>query len=145
MAYLSGIAWFELCRQALSTVCFLWLAARFGRSLHPNRMPLIEQIARVGTPILSPSLQRYVRRLTWLWCVYFVAVAFMIMAGVAWFPWVGVMIAFSSLVLFVGENKFRSYRYPDQTFPSLLTQIQHTWRVWREPPRSADFSTGRFK
>ena len=48
----------------LPVLVLLWLAVFFGRSLRAGVVPLIERIARVGKPDLSPALCRYTRRLT---------------------------------------------------------------------------------
>lgn len=133
MVDLSGIAWFDLCRRVVSSACMLWLAFRFGRSLLTSHIPLIEQIARVSTHSLSMRHQRYVRHLTWVWFIYFLVVSAVSAVGVAEFPWDGLTIAVCSVVFFVLEHQLRPYVLPGQRFPNLLVQLQHTWRVWRQP------------
>lgn len=130
MSDLTVMAWFDILRRGISTAFMLWLALRFGLSLRAARVPIIEQIARLSEPSLSPKHQSYVRCLTWVWCVYFLIVALVMLIGIISFPWGGVIVALSSIVLFVLEYKIRFYIFPKQSFPSLLTQVKHTYRVW---------------
>ncbi|OHV10554.1 hypothetical protein [Kushneria phosphatilytica] len=50
----------------------LGLAGLFAASLRPGSMPLIERIARRSEPELPASGVRYTRRVTALWCGFFV-------------------------------------------------------------------------
>jgi uncharacterized membrane protein len=70
---LASQAWTAL--RYLSPVILLGLALFFGRTLRPGHTPLIERIARRSTAILSDALCRYTRRLTAIWCGYFVGAA----------------------------------------------------------------------
>ncbi|WP_412175054.1 hypothetical protein [Kosakonia radicincitans] len=51
----------------------------FGCSLWSN-MPLVERLARLRTPVLPESAVRYTRRVTQVWCVFF-----MVNGGIALF------------------------------------------------------------
>ena len=55
----------------------LLLAWFFGRTLAAGRIPLVTSIARFvrDSPSLAPERERYTRRVTWAWCVFFVATA----------------------------------------------------------------------
>lgn len=112
----------------------LWLAFFFGRTLRTGDLPLIERVARIGKPDLSPALCRYTRRLTALWCIYFVAAATLAAAASLGFQQASLGAASVSLVFFVGEYWVRQRLFPHEVFPDLAQQVRDTVRVWR--PRS---------
>lgn len=121
------VAW-----RLLSTLVLLWLAFFFGRTLRADRTPLIERIARVSAPALSESLRSYTRRLTAIWCGYFLLAAlFTLTLGSVWLPWSASAVWIGSFLLFVGEHSVRKLLYPGQSFPGLLQQICDSWHVWR--------------
>lgn len=113
-------------------VAFLaWLAIFFGMTLRRGHTPLIERIARVSDPHLPPELCLYTRRLTFIWCAYFVVLCALVPL-LAWsaiwlvaLPWVG------TLMLFVGEHWLRRRLFPGRIFPGLRQQAVDTVRVWR--------------
>ena len=72
---LESLAPLAVAMRYLPMLVLLWLAVFFGRTLRAGAVPLIERVARVGKPDLSPALCRYTRGLTALWTVYFVAAA----------------------------------------------------------------------
>lgn len=126
-------AWTAL--RYLSPIVLLGLAWFFGSTLRPGHMPLIERIARRSTPILSNNLCRYTRRLTAIWCGYFVGAA-SLSAIVGWsdgvaFGRVGLAVLAGSVLLFVGERWLRPRIFPHEVFPGLLQQARDTWSVWR--------------
>lgn len=130
----------------LSPLALLWLAFFFGRTLRPGRTPLIEQIARRSSALLSVPLRRYTRRLTAIWCVYFVGAAAM-SAVLAWWGGatlgsMGVAILAGSALLFVGEHRLRSRIFPQEAFPGLLQQLRDTWSIWRTPDRARTEARG---
>jgi uncharacterized membrane protein len=54
----------------------LLLAAGFGATLRPGSSPLLTRIATAAFPLdMSPSFDRYLRALTLVWVVFFVAMA----------------------------------------------------------------------
>lgn len=116
--------------RAASTLGLTWLAFFFGRTLLAGHIPIIEQFARVSTPDLSPALCVYMRRLTGVWCFYFILAAVI--------PWwagrsvisIGALIWTGTIVLFVGERILRPLFFPGQKFPGLLQQVSDTWHVW---------------
>lgn len=120
----------------LPVLVLLWLAVFFGRSLRAGAVPLIERIARVGKPDLSPALCRYTRRLTALWTGYFVAAAMLLVAANLGLFQAGAGVATVSAVFFVGEIRVRQRLYPQEWFPGLVQQIRDTVSVWR-PRRDA--------
>ena len=121
----------------LPSLVLLWLAVFFGRTLRAGEMPLIERVARVGKPGLSPPLCRYARTLTALWCAYFVVAA--IAAALA--GWgverASVGVAAGSVLLFVGEHWIRRLIFPGEWFPGLIQQVRDTVQVWR-PRRGSE-------
>jgi uncharacterized membrane protein len=119
----------------LSPMVLLGLALLFGRTLRPGHTPLIERIARRSTATLSDALCRYTRRLTAIWCGYFVGAA-SLSAIVGWsggvaFSRVSLAVLAGSVLLFVGERWLRPRIFPHQAFPGVLQQARDTWIVWR--------------
>lgn len=115
----------------LGPLLLLGLAVFFGRTLRPGAVPLIERIARQSKPMLPTAVSRYTRRLTAVWCVYFVvAAALMVVSDLAWLA-LGAMVWAGTLVLFVGERWMRPWFFPGEQFPGLAQQVRDTWSVWR--------------
>ncbi len=113
------------------TIALAWLALFFGATLRRGATPLIERVARVGKPDLSPALVRYTRVLTWTWCVHFALAA----TASAWanpgFLRAGMGVAALSALLFVGEYGVRRLLFPHEYFPNLVEQVRDTASVWR--------------
>lgn len=118
-------------RTALAVAVPVWLALGFGLSLRSGQTPLIERIARVGDPELAPDLCRYTRRLTGLWCAYFIAAALavVVVGGRSWWHG-GVLVGVGAALLFVGEHRLRPLFFPGRGFPTLTQQLRDTWAVW---------------
>ena len=121
----------------LSPLVLLWLAFLFGRTLRPGITPLIERVARQRRVILSVPLCRYTRRLTAIWCGYFLgASALSAIVGVSGgvsYNGMGLAVLAGSVLLFVGEHRLRQRFFPDETFPGLVQQLRDTWIIWRAP------------
>ena len=115
----------------LPTLVMVWLAVFFGRTLRAGEMPLIERVARVGKPALSPVLCRYARGLTALWCAYFVVAAVASTLAGWGIKEAGAGVAVVSAVLFVGEHAIRRVLFPREWFPGLIQQVRDTVEVWR--------------
>lgn len=109
----------------------LWLGFVFGRSLRAGAMPLIERIARRSNAALPAPLCRYTRRLTAVWCVYFVVAAGLAAAARVGYGQVSLAIWAATALLFVGERWVRAWLFPGETFPGLLQQLRDTWSIWR--------------
>lgn len=114
-----------------------WLAVFFGRTLRAGRTPLIERIARRSSPALSEPLRRYTRRLTAVWCAYFVLAA-AAAAAANWLPAVGLgrmqlALWSATALLFVGERALRPLLFPGESFPGLIQQIRDTVGAWHVP------------
>ena len=119
----------------VSPLVLVWLAFCFGRTLRPGAMPLIERIGRRAIAAPSVRLCRYTRRLTALWCAYFVVAAgFSVLTlGIGRYGYVGLgaVIWCGTLLLFIGEWVLRKALFPGVAFPGLLQQVRDTWTVWR--------------
>ena len=115
----------------LPAFALLWLAVFFGRTLRAGDTPLIERVARVSKPMLSPALCRYTRRLTALWCGYFVLAAALIVGTRLGFGRASAGTAMFSLLLFVGEWGVRRLLFPNEWFPDLLQQLRDTVQAWK--------------
>lgn len=122
---------FSATLRHLPTLVLLWLAFFFGRTLRAGAMPLIERVARVGKPALSETLCRYTRRLTLLWCIYFVVAASLTAAMSLGFQQASLGAAIVAAVFFVGEHRIRQRLFPTEAFPDLVQQIRDTAQVWR--------------
>jgi uncharacterized membrane protein len=116
--------------HAASFLTLAWLAIFFGRTLRPGQTPLIERIARVSEPDMTPPLCRYTRQLTAVWCGYFVIAALVSVSLVDTFPGTGVLVLLGSAMLFAGEHRLRPHLFPGRAFPGLLQQVRDTWSVW---------------
>jgi uncharacterized membrane protein len=99
----------------LIPVLLCWL---FGRTLANGRTPLISRFAELEQGgALTAELARYTRRLTWIWTLFFVALA----AISAWLAASGDRVAWSWFTnfasymlvgaLFLGEFVYRRMRY----------------------------------
>ena len=115
----------------LPPLVLLWLAVFFGRTLRGGATPLIERIARHSNPALPAALCRYSRRLTALWCAYFVVAALLTAATHLAYAYVGLVVWTGTVVLFVGERWVRPWLFPGEVFPGLMQQLRDTWSVWR--------------
>ena len=133
MPFDAALAW-----RAFTLLVLGWLAWFFGRTLLPGREPLITRIARVSDPGLAPALCHYTRRLTAVWCGYFVLAVVLFLgwgesvAGGGLWVWAG------TIVLFVGEHWLRPRLFPGEHFPGLRQQLQDTLRVWRPAGKNGD-------
>ena len=108
-----------------------WLAFLFGRTLRAGRVPLIERIARVSDPELTPALRHYTRRLTVVWTLYFVVAALLSVGTEMQNGWTSGLACSGAAVLFVGERWLRPCLFPGRSFPNLTRQLRDTWSVWR--------------
>lgn len=126
MAIDPALAW-----GAVPPLMLGWLAFFFGRTLRPGQEALITRIARVGDPALPAHLVRYTRRLTALWCAWFVLAALLALVWVRSFPWLGPLAGLGSALLFVGEHRLRPLLFPGHPFPGLRQQLQDTLHAWR--------------
>ncbi len=121
-------------------VAFLFVAWGFGRTLiHPP--PLVERMVRLQYHDIPPYLLDYLRRLTWLWTLFFLGMA---MVSVAlsvwgaqniwfWFHGVGIYVAMA--ILLGGEFLYRRWRFselgemppPHETFRAIAREGRRLW------------------
>ena len=116
----------------------LGLATWFGTTLRAGREPMISHFARLERGTLEPDLARYTRFLTWLWTIFFVAMA-AISAGLAMLPTAAAWQWFSVLgnwlcvaALFIGEWMIRHLLFAQYRHASplrLLLLIRDRWRA----------------
>lgn len=101
----------HLVRWYPSLICALLFAA-FALSLKYGP-PIIERIARVTEPDLPPVAVAYVRKVTWVWVIFFAAngIASGVLAAwasLSWWTFYNGILAYAVMgVLFVGEWVFR--------------------------------------
>jgi uncharacterized membrane protein len=129
MAIAPALAW-----RVVSLLALAWLAWFFGRTLRSGQEALITRIASVSNPALPPALRRYTRRLTALWCAWFVLAALLSLAFGAAGAWAGPLVAAGSALLFIGEHWLRPRLLPGHAFPGLRQQVLDTLQVWRARP-----------
>jgi uncharacterized membrane protein len=114
----------------------LWF---FARTLRPGREPLVTQMARYEHDTLPPDIERYTRRLTWAWCIYFAGIALtslllFALAPLSTWSWFANLLNIPLLLLmFVAEYAYRLLRFPGFSHASFLTAI----RAFRAMRRAA--------
>lgn len=96
----------------------LALLALFARTLLPGREPLISSLARRLRGPLPPELERYTRRVTVAWCLFFIA-ELLVSAGLLafaprtlWSGFVGLSDLPPAALMFGVEYGWRRFRYP---------------------------------
>ena len=93
----------------------LWL---FGRTLVPGREPLVSSVARVVRGELPPEIACYTRRATWVWCIFFAALACtsILLAAFAplafWSLFANVLVYPLIALMFAAEYLYRRRRFP---------------------------------
>lgn len=116
------------------------LALSFGFSLRPGVQPLIARAAERLHGTLTPAKERYTRRLTLAWTVYFVAMALVSIAVHASLPFhvwalyanVGTPLALAAM--FGGESWLRHRLHPEFEPSSLRDMIGAFRQSLRAPP-----------
>jgi uncharacterized membrane protein len=99
-----------------SFALFLWF---FGRTLLPGREPLVTAIARFMHGTLAPEVERYTRRVTAAWCVFFAAVAatsiaLAVFAPLAVWSFCSNVLSYPLVgLMFASEYAIRRRRFPD--------------------------------
>lgn len=109
--------------------CVLFVV--FAATLRPGRVPLISRYAQMEQGELSAELHTYTRRLTVIWCGFFVAMAALAIVLAAWAPvqiWFIHTFFVSYLLigmLLGGEYIYRRWRYPHYRHAGLLTLLRN--------------------
>ena len=122
-------------------VAYLLLLWYFGRSLRSGREALITRLARKVRGTLSPERERYTRRLTIAWCVFFAAQITLSAALLAlapldtWSFFVNVLNAPLVAAMFLADLACRLVRFRDERVASVS-------RIWRAFIEDAAGSTG---
>ena len=97
----------------LNAMIYCALLSRFARSLAPGREPVITHVARLTRGALPPEIQRYTRRVTIAWCVFFagqLALSALLMAILPRSQWLWFVTLFNlplAGVMFLGEYAVR--------------------------------------
>lgn len=98
--------------------CYLGLLWIFGRTLGPGKQALITRLARAVHGELPIPIERYTRRVTWYWCLFFAAMALgstILLALVsvdAWLFFANVLNLPLLAAAFVLEYVYRLLRFP---------------------------------
>jgi len=106
------------------------LAGVFGRTLLGDREALITGFARRVHGTLTADIERYTRRVTLAWCVFFstqVLVSAILFAAVSlqtWSFFVTVLSAPLIALMFVAEYLYRILRFPDHAHASIWKGVQ---------------------
>jgi uncharacterized membrane protein len=102
----------------------------FGRTLTKGREPLITAIGESARGPLSPAMRHYTRRLTQLWCLVFMIMAFwsailpLLEQRELW-SWFTNIINYGLVgVLFVGEFMLRKKVFPTHNHPGFLEYLR---------------------
>lgn len=109
--------------HASAYIFLLWL---FGRTLIDSREALITRLARGVHGTLTPLMEKYTRRLTFAWCVFFalqlvVSTALLTRASLeSWSLFVNILNAPLVVLMFAGEYVYRVVRYPDHPHASII-------------------------
>lgn len=102
----------------------------FGRTLFAGREPLITAIGEAARGPLTPSMRRYTRRLTQLWCVVFLvlmlwSIFLMLIEQPELWSWFTNVINYGVVgVLFVGEFMLRKKLFPAHNHPGFIEYLR---------------------
>ena len=117
---------------------FAFMALFFYRTLRPGAVPLITRVARMEHPDLPPDMDRYSRKLTWVWtfCFLLLFAGALVSASIltldVWSRWVQGLGYVLPGVLFLGEFAYRHYRFRDRQHGSLRVLIPNIVVVSKE-------------
>lgn len=115
---------------------YLILLGLFGRTLAPGREPLVTAIARQIHGKLEPDIERYTRRVTQAWCMFFAAqliVSALLFARApleTWSLFVNVLNVPLLALMFAAEYGYRVIRYPDHPRVS-FARVAQAFAGWR--------------
>lgn len=117
--------------HAAAYLLLLWY---FGRSVRSGHDALITRLARQVRGTLSPERERYTRRLTIAWCVFFAAQVMLSVALLAlapldtWSFFVNVMNAPLIAAMFLADLAYRFVRFRGER----VTSVARMWRAFIE-------------
>ena len=121
---------------ASHAILYLGLAALFGVTLLPGRIPLVTQMAHEVEPRLTPRMLAYTRRVTWLWALYgpVQVVASLLLLWLAplgtWSMFVNLLDLPLLAAVFLGEFAFRSWWLRGDTHARLADGWRAARRRW---------------
>lgn len=117
----------------------LTLMALFGMTLRSGAEPLIARFARFERGTLEPDLQRYTRRLTWLWTWFFLVMA-TVSVGLAAMAWTAAWTWFTVAgnwicvgTFFCAEYWYRRVHFAHYTHATPLQLLAIIRTQWRAP------------
>lgn len=109
---------------------YLFLLWLFGRTLARGKEPLVTRLARRVHGALQPEMDRYTRRLTAAWCVFFAAqvvasaLLFMFSSLDTWSLFINLLNFPLVVVMFVSEYVYRVARHRNFPHASILKSFQ---------------------
>jgi uncharacterized membrane protein len=115
----------------LEHLCFnLAMALLFGRTLAPGRQPLCTRLAVRIHGTITPTVERYTRRITLAWTLFFLAtaaVSTLLFAAATLDHW-SIFANYLSLPLvgamFVAEQAYRRHALPNEPGPRIAEMIR---------------------
>lgn len=122
-----NLTWLYLA-QYLSTNIALGLY--FGRSLGPGQTPVCTTFAAMSHPSLSPTLQRYTRRVTQAWTLFFFASAaisillYFLAPAEVWSLFSNILYLPSLALMFLVEGLMRRRALPPEDRQGVLASIR---------------------
>ena len=113
-----------------SVAVYMVLLWMFGRTLVPGREALVTRLARHVHGTLPEDITVYTRRVTWAWCLFFVAMAatsillFDFASLETWSLFANVLNLPLVALMFVAEYAYRILRYRNFSHVPLLTAVR---------------------
>jgi uncharacterized membrane protein len=123
----------------LQGVIYAVLLAVFARTLRPGRTPLVSRFAILMRGALPPEIDRYTRRVTLAWCLFFAAeitASILLLAFAPYRQWLFfVSVATWPLVavMFLGEYAYRRYRLRHYRLET-LADMMRLFTLYRADP-----------
>ena len=109
---------------------YLWLTALFGHTLW-TPPSLCERLVRLLYPDFLPGIAEYLRKLTWIWTLFFAvnvvicAVLPAIAGQNAWAIYTGGLVYVLMAMLAIGEWFYRHRRFPDMDIPPVKETLEY--------------------
>lgn len=105
------------------------LLTLFGATMLPGRTPLVTVLARRVNPFFHPGMEGYTRAVTLAWCGFFamqivLSAALLLLAPVAWQPFVTVLNLPLTILMAVAEYAVRRWRFRNEPHPTALAMIR---------------------
>lgn len=116
----------------------LVLAAWFGLTLAPGSQPLITRLARRVHAGLTEAMERYSRKVTAAWAVYFTAMAvvsvalYLLAPFTLWASFANLVTPLAAVLMFAGEFALR-YRLHPEFERATMAQAIGAYAAHREP------------